>query len=118
MIEFITSLFGEFGVETPSEYAKAIYKNTECGAWTAFITPNGKIYSGDLTKRQDTKEFAARNIIGILHGSIVEGSEAEFTGKPLVFPFEMQDLQNELDSLEELTSEAWEEANNGLDTEE
>lgn len=29
MIETINSLFRNFGVETPSQYARAMYKNTE-----------------------------------------------------------------------------------------
>lgn len=111
MIETINSLFRNFGVETPSQYARAMYKNTECGAWTVFITPNEKICAGDLTKYQDTKEFAARYIIGIQHGTIVEGSDAEFQVKPLLFPFEMEELQAGIDNLEVWSSEAWTEAN-------
>jgi hypothetical protein len=111
MIETISSLFRNFGVETPSQYARAMYKNTECGVWTVFITPNDKIYAGDLTKYQDTKEFAARYIVGIQHGTIVEGSEAEFQTGPLLFPFKMEELQAEIDTLQMWSNEAWYEAN-------
>lgn len=116
-IETINSLFRKFEVETPSQYARAMYKNTECGVWTVFVTPTEKICSGDLTKYQDTKEFAARYIVGILHGTIVEGSDAEFTGKPLLFPFDEDELQAEIYVLESDSEEAWQEYNNsGLDS--
>ena len=64
----------------------ALYKGTACGAWITW----------------DEKSISI--------GSIVEGSDAEFS-KTFVFPTDTESIDKWLDSLEDLCDEAWREAN-------
>lgn len=75
------------GASTREEARKAIYKVTECGAWLAFTDDSVRV------------------------GSIVEGSSAEVSARPLRYPFAMADFWS---ALEEVNAEAcalWDEAN-------
>lgn len=63
-----------------------LYKYTECGAW--------------ITLTNDTVSV----------GSIVEGSEAEFS-KTFEYPFESEAFDSWIEELEALVDEAWHEAN-------
>lgn len=65
---------------------RSIYKYTDCGAWIDW---------------DDNR---------VTIGSIVEGSDAEFS-KTFLFPVEVSRIDNWLDELERLTDEAWHEAN-------
>lgn len=84
-IKNITDLCAYLGCEE-DELERALYKYTECGAWT---------------KWDDNK---------VSIGSIVEGSDAEFS-RDLYFPFESETYDAWIDELEDLTDEAWHEAN-------
>lgn len=64
-----------------------IYDYTDCGAWIKWTN----------------KE--------ILIGSIVEGSDAEFSCDPLVFPFDSKEYEDSINWLEEETSREWHKAN-------
>ena len=77
------------GVEK-SGLKRAIYKNTECGAWIEW----------------DKEEIRI--------GSIVEGSDAEFEAS-FPFPCDTEEIEIWFNELERLTDEAWEEANGHLD---
>jgi len=91
--EFPSQLFSEHGAATPTEYAQEAYDRTECGVWTAFVLADGStIPSANLTPHQDTIAYASRHFVGVLHGSIVEGSDAEFRADPLLFPFSDAEL--------------------------
>lgn len=107
--ETVSQLFTEHGSKTPKEYASEAYDRTECGVWTSFVTKDDTIPSADLTKQQDTPEWAARNIVGVLHGTIVEGSDAEFEADPLLFPFTDEQLADTWQYLEDLVSDEGEE---------
>lgn len=74
-----------FGV-TPDRLEKAIYNGTSCGAWVMW------------------------NCTSVTIGSIVEGSDAEFSCK-FSYPFESEAVFRWLDELERLTTDAWNEAN-------
>jgi len=100
--ETTCQLFAEHDSKTPTEYARQAYDRTDCGVWTSFITKGGTIPSADLAKHQDTPEWAARNIVGVLHGTIVEGTDAEFEADPLLFPFGDEDLADAWQYLEGL----------------
>lgn len=65
---------------------RSIYKYTDCGAWIDW---------------DDNR---------VTIGSIVEGSDAEFS-KTFLFPVEVSRIDNWFDELEKLTDEAWHEAN-------
>ena len=75
-----------FGSDSPRRLEHDIYKYTDCGAWIKW----------------DDKSVTI--------GSIVEGSDAEFD-KKFSFPVESKDIDDWLDELNELTDEAWHEAN-------
>ncbi len=111
VIETPTQLFGTREASTPSEYARAVYEATECGASTVFVTPRSEVVAADMTKRQDTMEWVCRHMVGVRHGSTVEGSEAEFKGRTLLFPFTLDELEATLQELEDQVDEAWKEAN-------
>lgn len=63
-----------------------IYKYTACGAWIAWDDSSVTV------------------------GTIVEGSDAEFS-EVLQFPFTSEDFDNSILELEELADKAWHEAN-------
>lgn len=73
------------GIET-EHLKRAIYKGTACGAWIEW----------DEEK--------------LMIGSIVEGSDAEFD-RTFYFPVESEKIEAWFEQLEELTDEAWREAN-------
>ena len=66
-----------------------VYKYTECGAWIKW------------------------NNEGIIFGSIVEGSDAEFSDS-LQFPFSADDYESAMEYLEQIVNEAWLEANDDI----
>ena len=78
--------FAEYLGVGKNEIEKAIYKATACGAWIDW------------------------NTSGIRIGSIVEGSDAEFS-QEFTFPVSSETIEAWLEELEELTDEAWKEAN-------
>jgi hypothetical protein len=107
LYESTVRLFSEHDAETPTQFAREAYDRTECGVWTTFILADGEaIHSSDLTKQQDTPQWAARHVVGIKHGTIVEGSDAEFEADPLMFPFSDQELADAWDYLNEQAEQA------------
>ena len=77
---------------TPEQLPRSIYKYTDCGAW--------------ITWDDDS----------VTIGSIVEGSDAEFF-RTFSFPVDTADLDAWCEELEQLTDEAWHEANDDPDDE-
>lgn len=77
---------------TVDRLKRDMFKYTECGAW---ITWDDR---------------------GVSVGSIVEGSDAEFSNT-FTFPFFMRDFESWIDELEMLCDEAWHEANDEPDDE-
>ena len=75
-----------YGVGDPDRLPKAIYKGTECGAWSQWDTATVTI------------------------GSIVEGSDAEFS-ETFTFPVSSETIEDWMEELEGLCDEAWREAN-------
>ena len=71
---------------TVSSLKRDVYKYTDCGAWIDW---------------DDDR---------ITIGSIVEGSDAEFS-KTFLFPVNIAYIDNWFEELEKLTDEAWHEAN-------
>jgi hypothetical protein len=103
--EFPGQLFRAHDAKTPKEYAREAYKRTSCGVWTTFLTMDESIPSADLTDYQNTIEWATRHCIGVKHGTIVEGSDAEFEADALLFPFEDKELSETWEYLEERVDE-------------
>jgi len=73
------------GIEV-NQIERAIYKGTPCGAW---IYWDNKV---------------------MIIGSIVEGSDAEFS-RTFYFPVNIKKINQWFEELEELTEEAWHEEN-------
>lgn len=74
------------GYDDPEKLHRAIYKYTDCGAWISW----------------DEKSVTI--------GSIVEGSDAEFS-RTFLFPFTKDEVDDWVAELEQLCDEAWHEAN-------
>lgn len=105
--EFPSQLFAAHEAKTPTEYANEAYDRTPCGVWTAFVFADGTVeHSQSLKKNQDTLAYATRHFVGIRHGAIVEGSDAEFTAPDLLFPFSDEELAETWQLLEDLTDDA------------
>ena len=85
MIKNIEDFAKEYGSEV-RHLEKDIYKYTDCGAWIKW----------------DEKSITI--------GSIVEGSDAEFS-KTFLLPCKMEEIENWIEELEELCEDAWQEAN-------
>lgn len=83
MIENITDLLEEIGVDNEESASKAIYKGTECGANIQFFDD------------------------GVILGSIIEGSDVEITRPKLEYPFTSEEFW---DTLDEINDEACYEA--------
>lgn len=88
-INGINDLANCFGT-TVDRLEHDLYKYTDCGAWIIWDDESVTI------------------------GSIVEGSDAEFDRR-FVYPFESQEVSDWMDELEDLTDEAWHEANDECD---
>ena len=74
------------GLESPEQLDHHVYKYTDCGAWITWDDNSVTI------------------------GSIVEGSDAEFS-ESFLFPVESKTLDAWVTELERLCDEAWHEAN-------
>ena len=85
-IEDVAEWFGS----TVPRIERDIYKYTDCGAWITWDEQSVTI------------------------GSIVEGSDAEFS-KKFNFPVMSEGLDDWMEELENLTDEAWHEANDEED---
>ena len=107
LIETIAKSFGvdptAHGKDTARLLDRALYKGTDCGAWVKFDAE------------------------GILVGSIVEGSDAEFSERVDVTGIEMSDegeveLQKRfwdtVERINQLACDAWDEANAETDADE
>ena len=80
------------GLESAEQLHHHVYKYTDCGAWIAWDDSSVTI------------------------GSIVEGSDAEFS-KSFCFPVDSDVLDAWVNELEALCDEAWCEANDEVDNE-
>ena len=78
--------YAQYFGTTPDLLKKDMYKYTDCGAWIHW------------------------NKNSMTIGSIVEGSDAEFS-RTFNFPCTTDEIDDWLEELEHLTDEAWHEAN-------
>ena len=84
-IKSINDFADAWGIEV-KHLKKSIYKGTSCGAWIEW----------------DDKRISI--------GSIVEGSDAEFS-RTFEFPCKLEEIENWFEELEILCDDAWHEAN-------
>lgn len=114
----LREVLNAYSANTISEFARNIYKYTDCGANVSFLTPNGAIHkkyvcASDLAKggdEADTKDLIDK-CIGIRFGSIVEGSDAEVLGDLITFPTSQSEVAESLKYVEGEAKSLWEEAN-------
>jgi hypothetical protein len=103
----LDDLLEQRGHETPYSMARAWYKYIGCGPWTVFLTECGAVYYED----PEVETFDHKRCIGISIGSIVEGSDAEVGPIDLLFPFDMDDLDKALESIDSEASFYWDRDN-------
>lgn len=113
----LKELLDTHGAESPYAFGRALYKYTDCGPWTVFITPDGeRVYYEDQEARERSLPLFT-NIectgicIGVEIGSIVEGSDAYADPIELNFPFSEEDLDNALKEINDACSFYWERDN-------
>ena len=92
IINNINDILAYRGAKDVNQLERDMYKYTACGAW---------IFCDDE---------------GVTVGSIVEGSDAEFSNS-FFYPFSSDDFDSWIDELEMLVDEAWHEANDDLKSE-
>ena len=83
----------------PAAYDRDVYRVVD-------LSPNSKQVTFTLDRRQQIPHAG-----GVLVGSIVEGSEAEFTCSPLYFPIAEKNWDQAIEWLEGECDLAWREAN-------
>ena len=104
--ENIGNLLRDHGTDKLTTFAKGIYDDTDCGVWVSFITVDDEIHAGDLDKTQDTLAWALRHVVGVRVGTIVEGSDAEYSGEALMFPcFGSEEFENAIADCEMFSEE-------------
>jgi hypothetical protein len=113
MIERLQDLCEEIGASKPSELNRRIYKDTDCGAWISVHVHGWKKFGpGDDWKALDELYVTEPGVAAIdkfTIGSIVEGSNAEFS-REFDVPCESAEINSWLEELEGLTDEAHDQA--------
>lgn len=105
MITNLQQLLSYLGAETPRDAGDSLYDAHECGPWLAFIVK-------DEAYGYESKE--ARSLTGcdgVQVGSIVEGSDAEVTQRPLLFPFTEALFEAYVRDVDAQACSLWDEAN-------
>ena len=93
---------------TPYQWGRTMYKYTDCGPWTVFLTDEcGEIYYE--SKEANDEETA--HIIGIKIGSIVEGSDVEIEPVTLRFPFNPEEIDDAINDINDQASFYWDRDN-------
>ena len=105
----VTDLARHYGAKSLAELGKAFYDETPFGVNTTFLAvghPSSKeIYyedGGYPATKPLPNIWAGHYCTGIRFGTIVEGSEAEFTASDLLFPVSLEDIENTFDYLNDL----------------
>ena len=105
----LRELCEHYGSVTPGHLGRAFYKGADCGPWTRFLAAFGTSTYYEDAYDPGLKLFD--ECVGLQIGTIVEGSDAEFTADELLFPFTDDELGDALQSLNDLASDSWDEAN-------
>jgi|DEB0MinimDraft_4_1074332.scaffolds.fasta_scaffold44036_1 hypothetical protein len=105
----ISLLADSLGVSNLEELAQYYYDSTAIGVNVAFIGRDGKAmaYSGDFN-HNTLRPFPSiwhGGVVGIRFGTIVEGSDAEFTADTVFFPCGQSDITDALSHLADLVEE-------------
>ena len=109
MFKDVAALARHYGARSLAELGRAFYDETSFGVNTNFLAachPTIKeIYyedGGYPATGPLPNIWAGHYCTGIRFGTIVEGSDAEFTASDLHFPLSLEDIQEAYDYLNEL----------------
>jgi len=105
MITNLQEFLSYLGADTPWDAGDLLYDAYECGPWLAFIV-------GDEAYGYESKKARAlTDCDGVQVGSIVEGSDAEVTREPLLFPFTPAFFEAYVQDVDDQACALWAEAN-------
>ena len=113
----LKELLDSHGCESPWRFGRNLYKYTDCGPWTVFVTPDGERVYYESKEARERSLPLFTNIectgicIGVEIGSIVEGSDVEVNPIELNFPFSEDDLDNALKEINDACSFYWDRDN-------
>lgn len=106
----LRDLLEQEGCETPFDLGRSLYKSTACGPWVSFIVPGygerGQVYYETKDARQLDAPWWDQ-CIGILVGSIVEGSDVEVDPTRLEWPFTSAKLEEAVRLIDEEANFYW-----------
>lgn len=119
----VEDLFSHYGVDDPYEFGRMIYKYTSCGPWTAFQVKesfNHPAYPGERAIRREFsyddyrhhEEFfkhLVKDIVGVVFGSIVEGSDQYAEPVRVEFPCTDDDIDLALQDVDDQCNDIWNE---------
>ena len=95
---------------TWEQLERYLYTYTDCGMWIQRLTEKGVDYeSPHIEEFCEAPKYD--HVIGIVVGSIVEGSDVACTPIELRFPFTMKEFSNACQSIEDESTLIWEEWN-------
>lgn len=110
-INNIIELSAFYSLETWRLLGTHLYRESNCGVSTTLLLKNDErlvMPSSTYFKAELKDPINPLDVIGIELGTIVEGSDAEFQADPLLFPFEISEITEAVQYLEELTDDVFE----------
>lgn len=97
------------------EFGHRLYKSTACGPWVKAISRRyGEIYY-EKPEARDPSAPWLDDCVGILIGSIVEGSDAEVSPLELLFPFTQEQFEHAVNDVDAEADRLWQEAHGPID---
>ena len=102
------------GEQNWEQLERNMYKYTDCGMWIQRLTEKRVDYeSPHIEEFCEAPKYD--HVIGIVVGSIVEGSDVDCTPIELRFPFTMKEFSDACDSIEGEADQIWHEWNDEKD---
>ena len=98
------------GEKNWEQLERNMYKYTDCGVWIQKLTEKRVDYeSPHIEEFCEAPKYD--HVVGIVVGSIVEGSDVDCTPIELPFPFSMEEFSKACESIEDEADEIWHEWN-------
>lgn len=107
-ISSISRLAEHLGSESLRALGRHFYDQSECGISTEYLTINDSVFAHDDhhgVTRNLPNIWAGHFVVGIRFYTIVEGSDAEFSSDPILFPCEYSEIEEALQYLEDCVNE-------------
>lgn len=105
----IHDLVEYLGADDVSHLPRRVYKDTACGGSISLLLSDGTtLHNTDVAR---ITPIQRDHVAGFYFHSIVEGSDAEYTGATLTFPITSADVDASLAHMEEWCAGEWDEAN-------